>query len=171
MTKLKTCIIVILSILSAITSFQAIYPRFSHRMEYVIPNDIIYVSYIDIDYNYSKQDIRLRLESITGIKYYFYTEKSLKNNIMGYTNITLRHITIDSNISNNEYIEVLCHELLHLKYNTGNERFTQYKTFVTLYNSEFKQIANNIVNKMYNGYYHYDYNCYAQIIEYLNINS
>jgi hypothetical protein len=57
--------------------------------------------------------------------------------------------------------------LLHLKYNTINERYVQYQTFVTLFNSEFRQIALNIVYKMQEGKYLYEYNCYAQIYDYL----
>ena len=44
-----------------------------------------------------------------------------------------RFVIIDKTLIENEYIEVMCHELMHLKYNTINERYVQYQTFVTLF--------------------------------------
>lgn len=168
MTKFKTCIIVILAVLLLIVAFQSIYPRFAHRMEYVEPTDIISVQYKEVDYGYSKSTIKDKLKNIVGIKFYIYIEKNISSEYLGKTSFMFRTITLDKNLTNNEYIEVLCHELLHLKYNTANERFTQYQTFVFLYNSEFRQTALNILYKMQYGYYAYEYNCYSQIVEYLS---
>lgn len=168
MTKFKTCIIVILAILLLIVSFQTIYPRFSHIMKYKAPTCSVLVQYKETDYGYSKSTIKDKLENIVGIKFYIYKEKNICSEYLGKTNFMFRTITLDKNLTNNEYIEVLCHELLHLKYNTANERFTQYQTFVYLYNSEFKQSALNIIYKLQHDYYYYEYDCYSQIIDYLS---
>lgn len=168
MTKFKTCIIVILAVLLLIVAFQSIYPRFAYRMEYITPTDIISMQYKEIDYGYSKSTIKDKLENIVGIKFYIYKEKNISSEYLGRTNFIFRTIILDKNLTNNEYIEVLCHELLHLKYNTANERYTQYQTFVYLYNSEFRQTALNILYKMQYDYYAYEYNCYSQIVEYLS---
>lgn len=168
MAKIKTCIIVILAILLAITSFQTIYPRLAHKMEYVRPSTIISVDYKETNYNYSKLAIREKLENLVGVNFYIYKEKDTSSKYLGKTDFIFRTITLGKNLKVADYVEVLCHELLHLKYNTADERFTQYQTFVYLYNSEFKQTAINIIYKMNYGYYYYDYNCYSQIIDYLS---
>lgn len=138
------------------------------RMEYIAPTDIISMQYKEIDYGYSKSTIKDKLENIVGIKFYIYKEKNISSEYLGRTNFIFRTIILDKNLTNNEYIEVLCHELLHLKYNTANERYTQYQTFVYLYNSEFRQTALNILYKMQYSYYSYEYNCYSQIVEHLS---
>ena len=168
MTKFKTCIIVILAVLLLIVAFQSIYPRFAHRMEYVEPTDIISVQYKEVDYGYSKSTIKDKLENIVGVRHYIYIEKNTNKKYFGITNFIFRTIVIDKSLTAYDYVEVLCHELIHLKYNTANERFTQYKTFVYLYNSEFKQSALNIIYKLQHDYYYYEYDCYSQIIYYLS---
>lgn len=128
---------------------------------------VVGVEYEDVDYGYSKKQIRNKLEKLTGVTLYFYNEKTLRDGDKGVSNPMYRFIVIDKSLSANEYIEIMCHELMHLKYNTVNERYVQYHTFVTLFNSEFRQIALNIVHKMQYGEYLYEYNCYAQICDYL----
>jgi hypothetical protein len=163
--KIKTSIIVILAVLLiAITGFN-IYIRCANRMPYVFATHTVYVQYQHITYSYSNKEIKHKLEDLVGVKNYNYNEKNIKQ--YGRTQLMFRAITIRKNLSQLDYIEVLCHELLHLKHYTLNERSTQYKTFKTLYNSEFKQIALNIAYKMQYGEYPYEYECYAQIVEYL----
>ena len=164
---MKTKIIIVLSALLLAVGFEAIYVRVAHRMEWIPNKSVVAVEYKDIDYGYSKKEIRNKLETLTGVKWYSYKEKTLKEGNKGMSSPMLRRIVVDKNLTENEYIEVMCHELLHLKYNTINERYVQYHTFVTLFNSEFRQIALNIVYKMQYGEYLYEYVCYAQIYDYL----
>lgn len=166
-SKIKTIIILILSILLVIFGVLTIYPHCSHKMKYKHATNTIYIKRVEIEYNYSKQEIRNKLEDITGISWYIYREKNLKEGTYGRTQLMFRTIEVEPSISENKYIEVVCHELLHLKYYTLNERFTTYQTFVTLYNSEFKQVALNMIHDMQYGEYLYEYECYAQIVEYL----
>lgn len=168
MTKFKTCLIIILALCLSVITFQCIYPRLAHKMSYVAPQHSILIERPNPTYYYSKDLIRTKLEYLTGVKYYIYKEKVTKPKYYARTSFMFRTIAIDNSLTINEYVEVLCHELLHLKFNTANERFTQYQTFVFLYNSEFRQTALNILYKMQYGYYAYEYNCYSQIVEYLS---
>lgn len=164
---IKSMLIFLISLLLCILIFQIIYPRFSYNMKYVKPTIYLGVQYKYVDYKYSKQEIKNKLENIINVDYYIYIETDLKDNINGCTNLMFRCILIDKDLSQLDYIETMCHELIHLKYDTANERFTQYQTFITLYNSEFRQVALNIIYYMENGYYCYDYDCYSQIVDYL----
>lgn len=166
--KIKTTILILMSMIFALLLFECIYPRFAHRMDYQIESKYYHAVYSNIDYGYTKQEIRSKLEDIVGVDHYLYFEKSLGEQTAGCTLLMFRTILIASDLSVNEYIEIVCHEFIHLKYNTGNERFTQYQTFITLYNSEFRQIALNIAHDMQAGRYAYEYDCTAQIVDFLN---
>ena len=166
--KIKTTILILLYLLFGLLLFESIYPRLAHRMDYQIETGYYRVTYSDIDYGYTRQEIRDKLESLVGVDHYLYFEKTLDNEIAGVTALMFRTIVIDNTLSDNEYIETMCHELIHLRYNVGNERFTQYQTFVTLYNSEFRQIALNIAHDMQIGKYAYEYDCTQQILDFLS---
>ena len=79
-------------------------------------------------------------------------------------------IQITTNQNSRDYTKALVHERLHLYYYTACERFTQYKTFVTLYESEnlfFKKAGIELAREILSGLYPRSYNCTGQIIEYL----
>lgn len=83
-----------------------------------------------------------------------------------------RLIFIDDKISGLELIETLAHELCHLKYFTDNEAFTQYMTFVELYESGnyiLRQAALRIADtQCRNGEnVHAKYDCGAYIKKYM----
>ena len=164
--KIRTTIIILLSVLCALLSFLTIYSFTANNMPYKASR-ILSISYTEPTYNYSKTEIRKKLNSITGVSWYIYRDKNLKSEISGQTNLIFRTIEVSPYLTQSEYIEVMCHELMHLKYHTRNERFTQYQTFVTLYNSEFKDVALNIAYNMQYGDYPYEYDCTAQIVDFL----
>ena len=163
---MKKAVIIIICILLGIVTFEMIYPRVAYKMEYKSANTSIYVEYKEVT-NYTKQEVKSKLEELLGLSCYFYQEKDLGEEISGVSYLMFRFIIIEKDLNINDYIEVLCHEMIHLKYNTLNERFTQYKTFEVLYNSEFNQVALNIAYNMKHGIYPYEYDCYAYIVEYL----
>lgn len=167
-SKIRKAILILAYLLFGLLLFESIYPRLAHRMDYQVETGYYRVNYSNIDYGYTRQEIRDKIESLVGVDHYLYFEKSLGNETAGLTALMFRTIVIDNTLSDNEYIETMCHELIHLKYNAGNERFTQYQTFVTLYNSEFRQIALNIAHEMQIGRYAYEYDCTAQIVDFLN---
>lgn len=59
-------------------------------------------------------------------------------------------ILVDNSIDGWELVKTLAHELCHIKYYTANETFTEYMTFVELYESDnyiLKQVALNLANE------------------------
>jgi hypothetical protein len=163
---MKKAVIIIICILIGVCVFEMIYPRFAHKLEYKSATTTIYVEYKEVT-DYTKEEVKNKLENILGVNSYFYVEKDLDEDISGFTYLMFRLIVIEKDLSINDYIEVLCHEMIHLKYNTIDERFTQYKTFERLFESEFRQVALNIVHDMQWGVYPYEYECYAYIVDYL----
>lgn len=159
----KICIAII--IISVISLYILIYPNFSHKMPYIESTQVPTFKQENIVYNMSTDDIRNTIEGLVGIKSYWYDEKPMV--VAGTSNLYLRRVVMDTTASQNDYIETFCHELLHIKHFTSNERFVNYKTFITLYESEFRQVALNMAWKMQNGQCEKEYNCLAQICDYL----
>lgn len=157
---------IIFIILSVISLSILIYPNFSHRMLYREPNKTLEVQYEQTDYKLSNGEIRRSIEDLVGVKVYWYSEKSISDRA-GKSNLYVRRVVMDTNASQNDYIETLCHELIHIKHFTANERFVNYKTFTTLYESKFRQVALNMAWEMQNGQCEKEYNCLAQICDYL----
>ena len=162
----RSLIIVCEILLLALFWFEIVNARLV-KMPYEIPNSSIYVEYVNIDYGYTKAELKTKIENLTGQRWYIYREKELEPFTYGQTYIMFRWVEISEDLDLNTYAETLCHELVHLKYNTGDERFTTYQTFVILYESEFRQIALNMLYGQANGQYSYDYDCYAQMVNYL----
>lgn len=160
----KFCIAII--ILSIVSLGMLIYPNFSHNMPYKDTSVVLDISYEQVEYKMSTSQIRERIENLTGVNVYWYKENNL-NGKVGKSNLFLRQVVMDNEARQNEYIADFCHELLHIKYFTTNERFVTYKTFVTLYESEFRQVAINMACEMQNGKVDKEYNCLAQICDYL----
>lgn len=74
--------------------------------------------------------------------FYIYNEKDLLSNTteeivqLGYANNLFRTVTVDKNLSSWIYIEVLSHEIAHIKYCTLNDTYVQYMVFKTLFESK-----------------------------------
>lgn len=89
----------------------------------------------------------------------------------GLTNIFLKLIYLNKNLSNAEYIRVLAHEICHLKYMSSDECYVEYMTFVTLYNSSnelLRLVSLDIALEHLTGRVDDDYNCSYYISKYLN---
>lgn len=161
---IKFAVVCIIFATMSLLSF--IYPKISHKMPYIEPSKVLQVEYEQTDYKMSTGEIRHRIEDLVGVNVYWYKESKLDGRV-GKSNVHLRRVVIDTNATQSDYIETLCHELLHIKHFTANERFVNYKTFVTLYESEFRQVAINMAWEMQNGKVEREYNCLAQICDYL----
>lgn len=137
----------------------------SPTMEYVAVEPKISLEYEPYTTDMTRAEIRERMEDIVGVCLYDERFEVIADN--GNTNTFSRIIRIYKYIKTTDYIWVLCHEMVHLKYYSHCERFTGYKTFVYLYNSEFRPMAINLACSMRDGLFGQEYNCYAQIEEYL----
>lgn len=145
---------------------------FNNTMEYIETDKRICFSEMSFDISNistNRNEIRKEIGELLGVNVYFYRETKLEN-AMGVCNPFIREVVLSTDLNDMEYIETICHELCHIKYFTINERFTQYKTWETLYNTnKYKPVANYILYKMSRNKYYKDYNCYYQILEYLEV--
>lgn len=168
---IKNIIIVCLCITLLLVGYSICYSRFAHRLPYIKSTKTYTFIYDKSKFdNLSRKDIKSKLEKIVDVKYYIYTEKNMDKNKEGYTRPLFRHIYINNDLDNLTYIYSLCHELCHLKFNVGDERFTNFETFKYLYNSEFKEVAYYMIENLQQGYYIKDYDCLGYIEKYLNKN-
>lgn len=108
------------------------------------------------------------LEDELGFDNYIYKEGSVENG--GYSVSMLRYIKMDKDINIEQYCIVLCHEMCHVKYFTGNEIYTQFMAFKSLYESDnetLKTIGTWFGIYVLNGMYENNYDCSQLIIDYL----
>lgn len=88
----------------------------------------------------SKQEIRTLLEEELDFKHYIYKEGSVKTG--GKLLALYRVIKMDKDIDIEQYCINLCHEMCHIKYFTGNEIYTQFMAFKSLYESDNEVLRN-----------------------------
>lgn len=133
-----------------------------------------------IEYYPSKEKEHISVEqAVELVNNHFKINYTLKfdslqsSGLLGKTMPIINVVTIDNNLSGWEVISTLTHELCHIKYYTISETFTEFKTFVELYesnNSILKNRAEWLVYehcvKQYRKYT--DYDCSWYIIDYLN---
>lgn len=115
----------------------------------------------------SKNEIKYEVDKLFNNPKYNLSEQNLQGESMGYTWLFKRQIILEQNQSVDQYIHTLAHELVHLVYFCGNERFTNFKAFQILYESgnEFlKNCALKHANYYFAGYgdHRYDYAGYVQ---------
>ena len=131
----------------------------------------MYINYLNKQvrsngYKSTKQEIRKLLEDEMDFKNYIYKEGSEKN----YSVAMFRYINVDKDLDIEQYCIVLCHEMCHIKYFTGNEIYTQFMAFKTLYesdNEELKTIGTWFGIYVLNRGYSNNYDCSQLIIDYL----
>lgn len=119
----------------------------------IITTDDIVYKYLNenVSYNFDETNrtkIRTKIENLLDLKFYAYKEynKICNGRAYGQTVLGFRKIKIANYLDTNTYIETFCHEAVHLKYYNCNERWTTFKTFTILFESEdkdFKQCAIN----------------------------
>ena len=94
-----------------------------------------------ISYNFndceilSKNEIKYQIDKLFNYPNYTLAEQNLQGESMGYTWLFKRQIVIEQNQSVYQYTHTLTHELVHLIYFCGNERYANFKTFKILYES------------------------------------
>lgn len=60
---------------------------------------------------------------------------NLKSGVVGNSNLITHHIKIKESLIPFQRLPVLVHEMVHIKYYTANERFTEFTTFKLMYES------------------------------------
>ena len=159
------CVIntIIVSYLGVITVLRLTAPK----LPFEAVNPTIELYYQPYNNEYSKAETKAKLNKLLNIGGYFESFMELPYNEGGKCNPYYRLIRINTNVDNNEYVWVLCHELVHLKHHTICDRYTNYLTFKYLYNSEFRAVAINLACSMRDGGFTDDYNAYMQIERWL----
>ena len=95
--------------------------------------------YFDIT---KEQAIQLASETVE-LRYFTlnFTE-DLGKNILGNCNIYTSHINVLNSLNGYQLLPVLVHEMVHSKYYTLNERFTEFTTFKLMYESDNEIVHN-----------------------------
>lgn len=109
------------------------------------------------------------LEDELGFDNYIYKEGDVVNG--GYSVSMLRYIKMDKSINIEQYCIVLCHEMCHVKYFTGNEIYTQFMAFKSLYESDnptLKSVGTWFGIYLLNRGYDHEYDCSQLIVDYLS---
>lgn len=175
---LKRIFVIILIILLPVCTYFTVICAIKHR-----DTSIQYVSYTIVDVMYAKSELqkeysfeplsnrvyRNALEEELKLKWYYYDVVDLGEGLNGLSNCYYRTIKIHEDLEGYWYCKTMCHEMIHLKYLTGDETYTSYMTFVRLYESDNEILRrvgawyglNQIENRVYG-----EYNCRDYVISY-----
>lgn len=174
---MKKYVIIILSILVIIVLSLDIYLVIKHKrqkesttLQFVRYNHFEIGYRIGVDVQYNKSQIKNMLDDIYNVKY-TYQEDDLGNvATCGIANIANKSITMNSRLSPKDYVWALSHEIVHIKYKTADEVFTEYTSIITLYecgNDVFSNIAYNRAADIVAGVYkNTEYDCGYYLINY-----
>lgn len=142
--KIVSCFSCFITIIILSTS---LYFRFHHHLPYKYA-DLGNISWEVVQSNKTREEIREDINKLVNITNDDYTleEKYLLDDNMtaGKAFLISRVIYIDPRLDDANYVMTLTHELVHIKYRSGDERFTQYTAWTLLYtsnNSYFTNIA------------------------------
>lgn len=163
MTKAKSIILIILILLVILFVYNASL-LFSHRMNYIEYNKAgILIN--KVEPVKSKQEYKKDIDKMLDVSHIY-----LSNNLITMSFVPTRTVFVDENANIKEYIKSYTHELVHIKYNTRNERFTTYTTITTLYETEDKYLqylALDYANDVWGGQFvKTKYDCGYQLAEY-----
>lgn len=121
----------------------------------VISNTDCVWQYLDANKNFDCFDetqdrvaLRNKIANVVGLKCYQYKEYDRLGG-WGLTNFGFRKISVVKGLNINNYIDKFAHEAIHLKYYNKNERWTTYKTFVVLFESNDKDLKQCAINWAY----------------------
>lgn len=125
----------------------SLYFKFHYYLPYKYAN-LGNITWEVVQSNKTRDEMREDINKLVGItnNEYILEEKYLLDNNMtaGKAFLISRVIYIDPRLDDANYVMTLTHELVHIKYRSGDERFTQYTAWTLLYtsnNSYFINIA------------------------------
>lgn len=134
---MKKFIIILLSILVVGAIAFDVWLVIEHKKQppslEVKPYTKVYLPYEYPKTTLTKPEIRSLLDNLYKIKYTYEEIEEQEQLTWGYAQGN--HIMICDHISATNYVYVLAHEMVHIKYNTNNETFAEYKTITTLVES------------------------------------
>lgn len=147
------------------------YANTKHTLEYK-ESTLTHIEYDSTRPNYiTKEYIKSEVDSLFSGCNYILRYKDLASGIGGVSYIMLKLVYLDINLTLEDYVLTLTHELVHITYFTANERFTTFKAFQILYesgNEYFKNVALAYANLQFNHCVPYVYDCSGYIEDYLH---
>jgi len=144
--------------------------------EYVLPE--VHVHYYQLlsvnkETPQSKNEIVELVNNEFDFQYVLYFKNFDDVCINGRATLFFNIIEIEENLTGEQFAIVLTHELVHLKYRTTDERFTNFHTFLTLYESQNPYLnycslifANMVFS---HSFYPTAYDCCYYIADYLDL--
>lgn len=170
MKKLINILFLPIFIFSFSSIILTIYANTNHNLPYK-ESTLEYVKYENYRPNYVTESyIKEEVDKLFPNINYVLNHKPIPGATAGYTYIMLKLVYIDTDLSLEDYTLTLTHELVHISHFTVNERYTNFKMFQILYESEneyFKNVALAYANSDVQGRVIYEYSCGGYIEEYL----
>ena len=165
---IKNVIIVLLYVTLFLTVYQIYHIRFYYKMKPKSYNHCIFINHYDgIKYSLNEK-LELVRKEINTPHLLFKTKGDIKSSPL------FRIVYLNYDEDDSTLVKAYAHELTHIKYQTINETYTTYKAIIALVESSNDYLhyvgmsyANDVCS---GGYANTDYDCGAQLIEYLNKN-
>lgn len=166
--RIKTILIVLLLVTLFLTVYQIYHIRFYYKMKPKSYNYCIFTN----QYNCIKYSLNEKLELVRKEfdthHLLFKTEGDIKSSPL------FRSVYLNYNEDDLTLVKAYAHELTHIKYQTINETYTTYKSIIALIESSneyLHYVGMNYANEVCSGrYINTNYDCGAQLLEYLNKN-
>jgi hypothetical protein len=168
--KALKIIAIILAVICAILVPTAIVFKTHKRLVYVACDDDYGNTILNeegLAFKWTNEECRREVEKLFGNPKYIYTEWRLDRS---FCLPTFRYIGINDSLTGCYYIQDLTHELVHLTEWVGNERYTNFRTFVILYESdvpELHEAGRRLGRIEYYSDNGGEYDCWYYINEYL----
>ena len=120
----------------------------------------------------TKQEYKTLVEQELHISHYVLIEKDTirYKDAYGYAMPLIRTVVLKKDLNAFYYTQTLTHELIHIKYFSADERFVDYMTFRTLYESNNEYLHNMGVIygiMVVEDYIKPEYSCKGQLVNYL----
>lgn len=163
-------IIILLMGVVSLTLFQ-VYYIFNHNNLEVKPYEKVNLNTPKMEYTLTKSEIKKLVADLYDTPHIYIERDNFKDERLGHSSIILRTTEIKKGLDLAEYATTYAHELAHVKYQVVDETFTEFKAFVTLYESGNAELQNmalrHIQATIYGGYDGTEYDCGYYVIEYL----
>lgn len=168
--KLLKVLSVKLFIISLIINGLNIYIETSNKLEYKSSTTMQIDNIVVRPANFTRNLAKDKIDDIFDNSFYILEYEEIEPPTTGYCDILIRYVCLDKDLSLENFVWTLTHELVHLNYFTANERFVNFQTFIILYESDFeyfRQIALEYANLEFSGKVEYEYSCAGYVEEYL----
>lgn len=145
-----------------------VYSHLSHNLPY--KDGYCNIEFMLDDSNLTYNIVQTEVDNLFNCQYILIHKDLSDTDIIGRTYIIPKIIIIHDDLSMEDFVITLTHELIHITHLTANERYTSFQTFKILYESNndyFRNVALYFAVLQVNNCYPYDYDCSGYIADYL----